>query len=83
MSFHLFGTPALALMRVVQIAVKVGIHKQSGISMFLVNYSHPSTMFLGPKVEALVQGRREGLQREESISQSLFWEDYRCRFPSS
>lgn len=50
--------------------------------MILWNYCHPSTMFLGPRVQALVQGKRERLQREESTSQSCCWEDCRCRFPS-
>lgn len=63
MFFHLFETPAIrthtiALTLMVQIAFKAGVHKQSGSSMFLWNYCYPSTMFLGPKVQALVQDER-------------------------
>lgn len=36
------------------------------ISMFLWCYCHPSTAFQGPKVQALVQDRGEGLQSSAS-----------------
>lgn len=87
MPFNLFETPVISphvivLTLMVQTAAKVVIHKQSSISMFLWNYRYPSTIFLCPKVRTLVQSKREGLQREESASQSLFWEDTHVGFLS-
>lgn len=89
MSFHLFETPVIsphtiALTLMVQIAVKDGINKHNSLvsPCFSGNAVILPPYFWIPRFRCWFRAREKDY-REGSTSQSRFWEECQCRFPSS